>query len=451
MKILYSPIGQSDPVRSDHDGPWLHICRHIKPDMCMLYLTKAMCNIEESEHLYTEAMKLMNDYLLEKGEIRKPIKLEFSYHPEITEPDISDEEFYKGFEKDLRALHELPGAEIYYNSTSGTPVMQACLEALSNFLEFPVRNCYVRNVKKQVDADNKDRITEKAPAALADMIPAWKRNEDNLPGAKCRLVRKWEKAAPLSIKLVYSQLQELVRGYDYSGALKLIEKQGPEFPKANLLTAAFKGAEARMRLDLTSAGNWLQKAGLSETGTQLKKYESDELRRCGEMLLTMEVDCKRGDLANMLRKVTPVLYKLTEMEFTGLGFPLNTWLGPDGKMVSSKVEEELRGYLFPLDKYKVYPSTDNLLNAMSGMKKFGPNFELLKELRDKVESGARNMAAHQLPSITEKWIQSQTKLSAEEIIEKLWTVLFSQGGEKIGKSYRKSYETMNKEIENLLR
>ena len=40
--VLFSPIGTSDPIRSQSDGPMLHIVRHLKPEAVWLFLTKEM-------------------------------------------------------------------------------------------------------------------------------------------------------------------------------------------------------------------------------------------------------------------------------------------------------------------------------------------------------------------------------------------------------------------------
>lgn len=42
MKILFSPIGTTDPVRNCRDGACLHILRHYHPDKVVLYFTAEM-------------------------------------------------------------------------------------------------------------------------------------------------------------------------------------------------------------------------------------------------------------------------------------------------------------------------------------------------------------------------------------------------------------------------
>ena len=41
-KYLFSPIGNTDPIKYLYDGSMLHICRYYKPDVVYLYLSKEM-------------------------------------------------------------------------------------------------------------------------------------------------------------------------------------------------------------------------------------------------------------------------------------------------------------------------------------------------------------------------------------------------------------------------
>lgn len=51
MKILFSPIGTTDPVRNCRDGACLHILRHYHPDKVVLYFTAEMEQRERNTHM----------------------------------------------------------------------------------------------------------------------------------------------------------------------------------------------------------------------------------------------------------------------------------------------------------------------------------------------------------------------------------------------------------------
>lgn len=51
MKVLFSPIGSTDPIRGGHDGAMLHICRYYQPDKVYLFLTGEMSVADKIERV----------------------------------------------------------------------------------------------------------------------------------------------------------------------------------------------------------------------------------------------------------------------------------------------------------------------------------------------------------------------------------------------------------------
>ena len=47
MKVLFSPIGNSDPWSNDRDGAMLHIVRHYQPDIVVLFFTESIWKVIE--------------------------------------------------------------------------------------------------------------------------------------------------------------------------------------------------------------------------------------------------------------------------------------------------------------------------------------------------------------------------------------------------------------------
>ena len=70
--------------------------------------------------------------------------------------------------------------------------------------------------------------------------------------------------------------------------------------------------------------------------------------------------------------------------------------------------------------------------------------ELVKNLRS-VESNLRNMAAHQIISVTEETIQKQTGFSSSQIMDQIQKA-FIYAGIKIKKEDWNSYDDMNEII-----
>ena len=61
MKVLFSPAGDTDPVRGFYDGAMLHIIRHHGPmDKGIIFLTKDMEMKEEETNCYTAGIRSVN-------------------------------------------------------------------------------------------------------------------------------------------------------------------------------------------------------------------------------------------------------------------------------------------------------------------------------------------------------------------------------------------------------
>ena len=56
MRILFTPAGDTDPVRGYRDGAILHILRHYEVDKVILFLTKEMEEKEEKMGCYTKGI-----------------------------------------------------------------------------------------------------------------------------------------------------------------------------------------------------------------------------------------------------------------------------------------------------------------------------------------------------------------------------------------------------------
>lgn len=62
-KILFTPIGGTDPIRGSYDGAFIHISRVVKPDKVYMYLSKEMVEKEEADHRYTKTLELLSKHI----------------------------------------------------------------------------------------------------------------------------------------------------------------------------------------------------------------------------------------------------------------------------------------------------------------------------------------------------------------------------------------------------
>ena len=58
--ILVSVVGRTDPMRSEHDGPILHIIRHYHPERAVLFLTEEIEALESEYHYNEDAIHLLD-------------------------------------------------------------------------------------------------------------------------------------------------------------------------------------------------------------------------------------------------------------------------------------------------------------------------------------------------------------------------------------------------------
>jgi len=67
--FLFSPIGNTDPIKYFRDGSMLHICRHYKPDVVYLYLSKEMVSLHNKDNRFQRTLDLLGQKLKHKFEV----------------------------------------------------------------------------------------------------------------------------------------------------------------------------------------------------------------------------------------------------------------------------------------------------------------------------------------------------------------------------------------------
>ena len=119
-RILFSPLGDSDPVRNCYDGACLHIVRHYQPTQVVLFYTAEMERKERRDHRYTRALKR----LAPQCEVREIFS-------GIESPQQFDA-FQGVLPEAVGALADAhPAAQILLNLSSGTPQMKTVMALLS--------------------------------------------------------------------------------------------------------------------------------------------------------------------------------------------------------------------------------------------------------------------------------------------------------------------------------
>lgn len=201
--VLFSPIGASDPVRSEHDGPMMHILRHYRPEKVYLFLTKQMADREEKHNTYMDSIR----YLSKECEVIR-------YFTEIGRPDDFD-----GLTIIASLLQEVEkeneGKTILLNISSGTPQIKSTLSMIAT------TNPNIYKVVKVSTPNNSSNNTEQFDPEK-HILSEWM--ETNLDhhgeGAnRCSEPYLWIFKRPM----LRNEILSLIEGYNYAGALQLYE------------------------------------------------------------------------------------------------------------------------------------------------------------------------------------------------------------------------------------
>ena len=179
---------------------------------------------------------------------------------------------------------------------------------------------------------------------------------------------------------------------------------------------------------------------------------SGDSRKYYEYVLSLDVKRKRGDYADFIRGITPIIFDLFVMilehecnikigEFTRTNG--NRGLKWDSmKIINTKIESVLNSNFnnnFDFGKDVYSSQLIHLINEFAKENiKLVETASALREIEEKI----RNIAAHQIISITDETIKSLTGYTALDVI-KLLHRAFNYTGINIKEENWKAYEIMN--------
>lgn len=439
MRILFTPAGDSDPVRGYRDGAILHILRHYPADKVILFLTKDMEEKEAAMQCYTRGI----------ASVAPDVPVEI-LRSGITEP--------QKYEK-LTAIQDAfasaydahPEAEWLLNVSSGTPQIKTVMALLA--LDYP------RTKAIQVPSPERKSNRGNHPCRTADeLIEMLDCNEDAEPGA----VNRCEEPPLLLLKRhgLVRQVTSLVRNYEYAGALQIVRQNKNCFsPISEKLLQ-----HATLRRDLM----W------KEANKVIAQYEGKPLIEgagdFSEYFQVMEMRQRKKQYPEFIVKLSPVLAVLGMQYIQNiLGSALDQigyWDKNRAGNLIFKIDRaimnrnwpSLVSYLdtafrAPLRTGPIYFSLIVLIceyleeGKLRGDEKHSRITRLFKELRS-VEESVRNPIAHEVTNMSDERIQSLTKnvvgkgLSSKEILQRLHEVTRLIRGSDI----RWTYDELNDKI-----
>ncbi len=395
--VLFSPIGTTDPIRSQADGAMLHIVRHFRPEAVWLFLTKEMSEYHKKDDRYRKSIwKVMHECEIKVIET------------DIENPNDFDACFQK-FREVLKLMRETyKDYEILVNISSGTPQMKNLLSYEAVAGNFGVTAIQVNSPNKRAN-DNEEHLTSNF-----DLELAFETNEDhNNPDQKPR----WEKPnfkAITAFNLSF-KIESMVKSYNYSGALNLLESKEDLFDER--LLSILKHADLRSKLQYDQSAVLLNNDSLKCFKERLLCINDRNALKFYEFFMTMKVRQKREELSEMILKLTPFSFELALYYLRDV---LKFDIGKIAKCIDNS------RYILQRDLISIYDknmlsfldskynrnfkdcdlSLDNIvhiLNYLNTNPEICNKFIVLRE----VESEIRNKTAHQMISVTE---DSLTKL-----------------------------------------
>lgn len=280
MKILFTPAGDTDPVRGYHDGGMLHILRHYAPvGRVFVFLTKEMEDKEAESGCYTKGIQ----------KVAPQCKIEF-IRSGITEPHIYErltvlqDVFQEKYE-------QYPNEEWLLNLSSGTPQIKSVMSLIG--LDHPQVKAI--QVFSPAEGSNNKSHPEKTPEML-EMLYHFNDDDDPSSSNRCNepelsLLKKH------SVKM---QIISLVRNYEYEGALQLLIQNRSLF--SDISEKLLRHAVHRRNLMWRDANKIIS----SYKGSSLISKAGD----FEEFFRVMELRQRKKQLPEFIVKITPICTKL---------------------------------------------------------------------------------------------------------------------------------------------
>jgi CRISPR type III-A/MTUBE-associated protein Csm6 len=311
--VLFSAIGDTDPVRGGFDGPMLHIVRKYHPAKVYLFLTADMSKRDGDTNCYERAIH----HVAPECEVVK-------YPTDIKNASDFDA-FHDLFDGIIGEIHaQNPDSEILVNISSATPQIKTtmCLEAVSNHV--PLTPVQVTNPENKTGKDTKhfDPYKDDLDYELENSL-------DNLADAPDRC------STPdiLSFKkgMIKNQIKSLIGNYDYKGAYGLISENRRMFPKSAI--DLLEHAHSRSKPDNKKAKKIARDSGLYE---DLYPISESRASRACEYYLIMRIKCLRGEMSDVLLRILPLAEYLALDIMKANRFDMQTiaWHKPDDEQWS---------------------------------------------------------------------------------------------------------------------
>lgn len=432
-KILFTPVGGTDPVSNFKDASILHICRIYRPDKIYLFFSKEMYENHLEDNRYLYCLDKLGEMLGHK----------FEYHIIVQEDLIRVQEydlFYDIFKKQIEQLRS--GMDetdtLYLNTSSGTPAMKSALFILAAISEFSLIPLQVATPLAKINMHLE--LSEKY-----DAVFYWEKNEDNKPGFenRCTEVKSIHLLRIMKLDLIKKHIE----AFDYNAAMATA-KTLKDLRNTAIMDMVC-AAKQRSQLNISQVSKLSGKIGWDI----LPVRDSDHIK-IFEYAMLVWLKIQRGEYADFVRSLTPLIINLETMILKKeCKLDLEKLTTLDGKNKEK---------MYRWDKKSMNqenPRILKVLNEKYGVFKFGPvysahinvliqafsrDMDLKEELEiiEKLEKEIRNIAAHTITSVSDQDIVRKTGFNSKQIFEKI-KYMFIKAGMNIKEHDWDTYINMN--------
>ncbi|MBO4687028.1 MAG: hypothetical protein J5636_00810 [Clostridiales bacterium] len=462
MKILFSPVGKTDPmsIRRDpetrevletRDASMMHIYRRYLPDYTYLYMTSEIYEIENNDHRYTGSMRQLAESLgrtFVEGEDYEILRS--SVEDQVYDMDAFYDEFYSIIQK-IRQEHEYI-SELLINTSSGTPAMKSALFVLKS----------MKNTKCKL-LQVLDPYPHLKPANIepyhTDLY--FEKNRDNelskTEGSPCEHYRLRDVSnRNINAMKINGILKELIKAYDYDAAYSVfVALFGDGDENSRELEDLLKFASARRKL---RAGKLKDKG--KHNYEKLKKtyipfYDANGDRYiCTEYALNLKISFDKKEINDAIRAMTPLDTKLFCLIYEQItGIKVESYMDPQGFFDRQKPFPSLLEIHFKKaslgkndSRVMVGPSSLNrLIKEATDPQRDRQTIEMVKNITT-IEKDTRNLAAHIMMTIPEEEFLKKAQLKSVEQLFNYYEVLIEKAGYSRQVFDWKSYKRMNDDI-----
>ena len=455
MKILFSPVGMTDPVSEEtdrqtkkltavHEGALLQICRHERPDKVCLYFSKEACELEQQDHRYLGGLELL------RQELGWQFELSVIERPDLTEVHLFDS-FLQDFREILTKLREEnPGAELLVNVSSGTPAMKSTLQILASASELNLKPLQVGTWRAMTNHPRD-----------CDIQTEWQINADRDPAAPNRV----RVSANTNLLYEFNRkiLMKLIDEYDYHAAKTVSLQMQDLLPKSfpALLEAAALRSDAKFR----------------EAQKQFRICFHEELmpdvNTVAEYFLLLDIYVKKERYTDFLRAMSPFVIELFAAALRRkCGFNYQDYTYPNEPMkwdtaalqranlsgrfnqiaAYHRNDKKRHNAAPPLPKVDSYAASWQLANLIENLADPAKDKAFIMQtikLRG-IEERMRNLAAHTMKGFSVKEFQKEILQTPQQLIAEMISYVRNYTDIPLTDAFLRSYQTMNEKLKSCL-